>query len=134
MCEDESGSGAIGTIGGALMFLTFLFIAVQVVLYMFATSVVTSAAFEAARLASADGPAGMSPQSIAGAEDQARLLIGGFDPDPVIDVYPVGLRAVHARVEVDSPLVFAPLIEAVPGLGSIIRTVEYEREAPVPVP
>lgn len=124
----------IGTIGGASMFLTFLFMAVQVVFYLYATSLATQAAFEAARLASAEGPGGMSGPAFAEAEDQARILVRSFDPDPVIEVYPAGLRAVQARIEVDSPLVFAPLVQAVPGLGSIARTVEYEREAPVPVP
>lgn len=123
----------IGTIGGALMFLTFLFVTVQVVLYLFTASVATTAAFEAARFASAEGPGGVSSSRYGEAEEQGRALLGGIDPDPEVRVQPVGLRAVQARVRVASPMVFAPLVQAVPGLGSITRTVEYEREAPVPV-
>lgn len=126
----------IGTISGALMFLGFLFIAVQVVLYLFATSVATNAAVEAARFASAEGPGGASGSGYArgdaaAAEAYGLSLLGDFDPGARLEVEPVGIDIMRATVRVDSPLVFGPLLQAVPGMAKITRSVDYRLEGPV---
>ena len=46
----DEGAGLIGTIAGVLVFLAFLLFAVQLLVGLYATSAVTSAAFDGARL------------------------------------------------------------------------------------
>src|SRR5687767_4705830 len=59
----ERGTGLIGTVVGVLVFLSFLIFATQLVLSLYATSVVTAVAYDAAKtVAGAD----------AGASDDAR--------------------------------------------------------------
>ena len=59
----ERGTGLIGTVVGVLVFLSFLLFATQLVLSLYATSVVTAVAYDAAKtVAGAD----------AGASDDAR--------------------------------------------------------------
>lgn len=134
--DGEDGSGMIGTIVGATIFLGFLFMAVQVVLYLFATSVATNAAVEAARFASAEGPGGASGAGYAsGGADEAEAyglsLLGDFDPGASLDVEPIGTDIMRATVRVESPLVFGPLLQAVPGMGTIERSVDYRLEGRV---
>lgn len=131
---EEDGVGLIGTISGALVFLTFMFMATHVVVHLFATSVATSAAFEAARAASAEGPGGLSAARYAAAEARGLALLGDVGAGATMEVAPVGTERVQATVRLDSPVVFGPLVQAVPGLATINRTAEYRLEAPVDPP
>jgi hypothetical protein len=61
--DGERGTGLIGTVVGVLVFLSFLLFATQLVLSLYATSVVTAVTYDAAKtVAGAD----------AGASDDAR--------------------------------------------------------------
>jgi hypothetical protein len=56
--EQERGTGLIGTVVGVLVFLSFLLFAAQLVLSLYATSVVTAVAYDAAKtVAGADAGA-----------------------------------------------------------------------------
>lgn len=67
----EEGAGVVGGVVGVFVFLSLLLFAVQVVLGLYATTVVTAAAYDAAKsVAGADRP------STATAEDAARRHIG----------------------------------------------------------
>ncbi len=71
----DRGVGLVGTLAGVSVFLVLLLFAVQVLLNLYATSVVTAAAFDAARdAASAGGGAG----AVADAEAKARDVLGRY--------------------------------------------------------
>lgn len=69
----EEGVGLVSSLTGVTVFLVLLLFAVHLVLNLYATSVVTAAAFDAARVvAGRDGDE-------AAAERQARELLDGYD-------------------------------------------------------
>jgi hypothetical protein len=72
----EAGSSPITAVFGVAMFLFFLLLASQVLLHLYATSIVTSAAFATAtRVAAEDvgcGPGGATAEQI------ARSRLGGY--------------------------------------------------------
>src|SRR3954470_18723888 len=79
-CDQERGAGLIGTAFGVAIFLLFLLFAVQVLLGLYTTSVVTSTALDAAnRLARAGDPTLDSRQR--NEADRAISSLGGFALD-----------------------------------------------------
>jgi hypothetical protein len=71
----EIGTGMVGTMIGATIFLLMLLFAAQFLVRLYATSVVTSATYQAAQ---AVATAGDQSSAIAGAELQARQRMGSF--------------------------------------------------------
>ena len=69
----EAGTGLVGALAGVAAFLGFLLLAAQVLLHLYATSVATSAAFDAARIVSGSGGGPVVEQT---AEAHARRLLG----------------------------------------------------------
>ena len=70
---DERGTGLIGTVAGVTAFLVLLLFASQVLVNLYATTTVTAAAFDAARIvAGGDGGEGSERE----AEASARRLLG----------------------------------------------------------
>ncbi len=70
----EAGTGLVGTLAGVSVFLVLLLLATQVLLNLYATSTLTAAAFDAARIvAGADGTG-----SEVVAEEHARGVLGRF--------------------------------------------------------
>ena len=69
----EDGSGPISTVFGVAIFLGFLLLATQVLVHLYATSTVTTVAFDAARRAAAEGGGGCHD-----APQQARARLGGY--------------------------------------------------------
>jgi hypothetical protein len=53
--QAEAGTGVVGTLAGVAVFLALLLFAVHLVLNLYGSSVVTAAAFDAARLRAGDG-------------------------------------------------------------------------------
>lgn len=74
----EAGSGVLGTLVGVTVFLTLLLFAVHLVLNLYGTSVVTAAAFDAARLRAGDDGRAVSESE---AERHALQLLGGYERD-----------------------------------------------------
>ena len=80
--RSERGNGPISTWIGFVVFLGMLLFTMQALLNLYATSVVTSVAYDAARqVAGSDG----GPSAIAGAEDHARRLLGRFGDTVTFD-------------------------------------------------
>jgi len=71
----EEGTGFLGSVVGVTVFLVLLLFAVQLVLNLYATSVVTGAAYEAARVVA--GEAG-GDAAVPEAEAHVRALLGRF--------------------------------------------------------
>lgn len=129
----EAGAGILGTVLGAGVFLLLLLFAVQVLVGLYATSVVTAATYDAAKsVAGAD--VGESPLAKADAERTAQAQLGDFgrrvsfqwgevdeDGDSLVDVVLLSARAPRPS--------FLPrsLLGGV-GLGDIERTVRVRLE------
>ena len=73
--RDERGTGLVGTLIGFLVFLLLMFFGVQILLGLYATTVVSSAAFDAARIVAS--PGGTASAAVRRrAEDEARHDLG----------------------------------------------------------
>lgn len=75
----DSGTAIIGTILGATIVLLLLLFAVQVIVHLYATSVVTSAAFDAAQMV-ATSPGDQPAQELLAERDARRRLGSLGDP------------------------------------------------------
>lgn len=73
---DERAAGQVGTLVGVTVFLVLLLFAVQLALNLYATSAVTSVAYDAAReVAGSDG----GPEAVGAAEARARSVLDRFE-------------------------------------------------------
>lgn len=107
-------------------FLAFLMFAVQVLIHLFATSIVSAAAFDAARLAS--GSEAVTEQA---AQAHGMGILGRFS-DRVTDFdVTVGAESVSVSVRAKSPALLPRAWGRVIGAESIDRTVVVRRERPV---
>lgn len=121
----ETGSGPVSAIFGVAVFLGFLLFSVQVMLHLWASSAVTTAAFDAARLV-----AGERPFTPAEAEDHLRGLLGAYGERLDEPQWEVATASIVLRVSAPTP---APLIASVgrlAGLDRIERTIHVRREVP----
>src|SRR5947208_10449965 len=78
--RDEAGTGLIGSVFGVLVFLFFLFLSAQVLIGLYASSIVSAAAYSAAKAVAGADAAGLSAAR-GRAEDEARRQLGAFGPD-----------------------------------------------------
>lgn len=99
---------------GVTVFLVLLAFAVQLALRLYATSVVTAAAYDAARLVATGA------DDAAGAEAHARSLLGDVGAAAVFE-WDTGADAVRLRVVVEPP-------QLLPPADVIDRTVTVRRE------
>jgi len=118
----ERGAGAVSAVVGVTAFLTLLLFAVQLVLNLYATSVVTAAAFDGARIvAGSDG----GPAVEADAEARVRELIGARDDLSLTWSYSADVVAL--TVETSHPTALLPGMPL--PFQQISRTVEVRRES-----
>lgn len=124
--RDERGSGPISTWIGLLVFLGMLLFAVQALLNLYATSVVTSVTYDAARqVAAADDRVSALPA----AEAQARHLLGRFGQEVSFDWSESSDENVVLRVRATVPSVQLPVFgNGLMAFGSIDRTVRLRVE------
>jgi hypothetical protein len=123
--RDERGSGVISTWIGFVVFLGMLLFAIQALLNLYATTVVTSVAYDAARqVAGSDG----GPNAEAGAEAQARHLLGRFGNDVSFDWSATTTDNVVLRVRAQVPSVLLDSSHGTLPFGSIDRTVRLRVE------
>jgi Flp pilus assembly protein TadG len=124
----DRGAGLLGTSFGILAFLGFLFFAVQLLFNLYATSVVTSATYDAARQVATSGHRA-TQADLDAAEATARGELGQYgrrvrftwdiESDPTV---------VKLRVVAMNPRFLAPAIDSLVGLDEIDRTVEVRVE------
>jgi hypothetical protein len=120
----DGGAGLIGTVAGVTVFLAFLLFAVQLLFNLYATSAVTAAAYDAARLvAGGDGGGGTVPR----AEDHARQLLGRY-ARRVTFQWAVDDDVVALRVVADNPTFLLPALGGSLGFDEIDRTVRVRVE------
>lgn len=123
--RDERGSGPISTWIGFVVFLGMLLFTVQALLNLYATSVLTSVAWDAAReVAGSYGGTGAQ----AAAEARARQLLGRFGQDVSFDWSASSDEDVVLRVRGDVPRVVMTDFGGVLPFGAIDRTVRLRVE------
>lgn len=98
----DDGSGLVGTIGGFTAFLAFLLFSVQLLSNLYATSVVTSATYDGARIVAESGNA-PDPAVRREAEAHVRDLLGAYGDDARFDWTGTTGEVVRLRVEIDNP-------------------------------
>jgi len=119
----DRGAGLLGTSFGILVFLGFLFFAVQLLFNLYATSVVTSATYDAARRVATVGH-NATQADIDKSEAAARDALGGyaqrvrFDWDVASDP-----SVVRLHVKAKNPRFLGPSIDTLVGFDEIDRTV-----------
>ena len=122
--RNQRGTGVISSIFGLFVVLVLLLFAVQVVYDLYATSAVTAAAYDAARVvAGADG----GPGATAVAEDGARQALGRYGErlrfewavdDDVVQLHVVARNPGFLPAALRSPL----------GVDTVDRTVRLRTE------
>ncbi|WP_130648469.1 hypothetical protein [Egicoccus halophilus] len=115
----EQGSSPIGAVFGVGIFLAFLLLATQTLLHLYATSIVSSATFDAARRAAAEDGLGCDEVPA-----QVRARLGSHGAAARVTCTDDG-EQLHVAVTADSP---ASLLRVVDARGiSRTATVRVER-------
>lgn len=124
-CRPEAGAGLIGVVGGLGAFLAFLLLACHVLVHLYATSVVTAAAFDAARIVSgSDG----GPAAQADAIAHAQGLVGRWSDDVELTFTRVDEEQVVLRAQAQSPALLPRTLGRLTEVGVIDREVRVRRE------
>jgi Flp pilus assembly protein TadG len=124
----DRGAGLLSTSFGILFFLGFLFFAVQLLFNLYATSVVTSVTYDAARVVATSGhPATQADMD--SAEARAKQALGSYATRVRFqwDAYS-NPEVVKLRVIAVNPRFLGPAIDTFVGFDVIDRTVEVRVE------
>lgn len=103
MTHGDEGSGLVGTVAGVTVFLAFLLFAVQLLTNLYATSVVTSAAYDGARQVAEAGSGAEGAAGRSAAEDHVRSLLGGYGERVRFDWSGTDDDVVRLRVTAENP-------------------------------
>lgn len=116
----ERGAGIFGSAFGLTFFLVFLLLAIQLLWSLYATSVVTSAAYDAGRLAArtGDAEAGVA---------RFERSVGSYEADVTIAV-PAGEGVVVVDVTGANPTLLPDRWARALPFGTIDRSIEIRRE------
>lgn len=117
--DGEAGTGLIGSFAGLVVFLVLLSFATQVLLTLSATTAMSSAAYEAARVVARGGTTDRG-------EERARALLGRFAERVRFDWSASAPDTVVLRVQADAPRLAPALTPA--RVGRIDRTVRIHVE------
>jgi Flp pilus assembly protein TadG len=117
--QDERGTGVVGTAFGAAVFIAFLLLATHTLLSLYASSVVSSTAWDAARMAA-------DSDDTASAKANAQTRLHGFkNASVVIDKTTTD---VSVRIQADRPMFLPRGLANSSGLGRIDKTVHARVE------
>ena len=122
--RDERGSGVLSAWFGLVVFFALLLFAVQVLYNLYATSVVTSVSYDAARrVAAARG----DPGAVTDGEAKARDVLGAY-ADRVTFTWTVDGEQVVLRVRAHNPSFLLPAVAGPVVFGDVDRTVRIRVE------
>lgn len=124
----DRGAGLIGTIAGVTVFLAFLTVAVQILMNLYSASVVTSAAYDAARQAASRGRTPIEAADKRSAEQHARSLLGQVGDKAAFSWDESDPEVIQLRVVARSPRFLLPVVDGALGLDVIDRTVTVRVE------
>lgn len=121
----ERGSGLVSTWIGFFVFVLVLQFGVQLVVNLYATSALTAATYDAARLAAAGGA---SPEAQHDAERHARRLLGRYGPRVDFDWSGTDADTVVLRVVGQAPGLLPAALAGPVAFGRIDRTARVRTE------
>jgi hypothetical protein len=125
----QRGAGLFGTIAGVTVFLAFLTVAVQILMNLYSASVVTSAAYDAARQVATDGTGPpLDDAAKARAEEYARSLLGSVGDHTDFTWIEDDPAVIQLRVVARPPRFLLPVVDGAFGLDVIDRTVTVRVE------
>lgn len=122
----QRGIGLVGSIAGVVAFLSFLLFAVQIAYDLYATSAVTSAAFDAVRVVAGSDAAG-NDAARADAEESVRRVLGQYG-DRVAFTWSVDDEVVVLRVQATNPSFLPAALRRPLRLDQVDRTVRARVE------
>jgi hypothetical protein len=123
--DSERGTGLVGTLTGTTALLLFLLLAAHVLVHLYAVSVVTAAAFDAARIVSgSDGGPGAQQDAV----EHAHGLLGRWAQDVDLTFVQVDEEQVVLRVRALSPALLPRALDQLAGVGAIERDVVVRTE------
>jgi Flp pilus assembly protein TadG len=127
---EERGAGLLSTSFGIGVFLVFVLFAVQLLVNLYATSVVTSATYDAARHVATHGSQPPTQAELDDAVQLARDELGRYGRGAVFawDLSDPAVIALH--VHVVNPRLLGPGVDQLVGLDTIDRTVVVRAEQP----
>lgn len=133
MRRDQSGTGVLGTVIGAGVFLLFMLFAVQVLVGLYTSSVVNAATYDAAKtVAGLDG----GDAAEADAVRNAMAQLGGYGKRVTFTWDGTDDEVVRLQARGPRPSLLPPALTGPVGLGDIVRKVTVRRESvparPVP--
>ncbi len=130
---DDRGTGQIGTIAGFTAFLLFLFLAVHVLIGLYATSAVTAAAYDGARAVAGATVDQDDPTAVVAArrdaEAHVRALLGRAGATARFDWSASSADVVALRIRVPWPRLL-PSLGGQLGDAEVDRTVRVRIERP----
>ena len=129
----HGGTGLIATFAAVIVFLAFLLFAVQLLVDLYATTSVTSAAFDGARMVAGSRTDHADPRALgasrAAAEARMRAELGAFGRTVHVDWSGSDAQVVQVRLVGDAPGFLWPGLDDVAGARHIDRTVRVRVEA-----
>jgi hypothetical protein len=127
----ERGAGLVGTFAGVLAFIVFLLFAVQLLFNLYATSAVTAAGLDAARVVAAGQVDHSDPVFLQAAtvraEAKARAVLGRYG-DHVSFGWQIDNEFVQLHLRVKNPRVFFGRLDRAIGFDTFDRTVKVRVE------
>jgi hypothetical protein len=126
--DADTGAGLLSTSFGILFFLGFLFFAVQLLFNLYATSVVTSATYDAARQVATSPHHPATADELDAAVAHARQLLGGYADRASFDWDLSNPDVVKLHVHAVNPRLLGAGLDSLVGLDVIDRTVEVRVE------
>jgi hypothetical protein len=127
MSRAERGAGVFGTAFGLLVVLVLLLFAVQVIQDLYATSVVTGAAYDAVRTVAGYDEAEDRAAAALVAEARLRSELAGYEPGRLDITWAIAADAVSVTVRARHRTVWPAALDPL-GLGSTERTVTLRAE------
>lgn len=128
VAPDERGAGVLGSLIGAGVFVLLLLFAVQVLVGLYTTSVVTAATYDAAK-AVAGADAGDSAAARADAVANAKAQLGGYGERVEFDWRSTTGDVIELTARGPRPSFLPAALTGPAGLGDIVRTVRVRVEA-----
>jgi hypothetical protein len=128
----DGGTGLIGSISGVLVVLAFVLFAVQLLMNLYTTSVVTSAGYEGARAVAGQRVDHADPRSVAEArlraEARVRQLLGRYGDRVELDWSGSTPDTVVLRLRAQNQRFLLPGLGAHLGFDQVDRTVRVRVE------
>ena len=125
------GAGLFGMAAGLAVFMLLMIAAVQVLFNLYATTFVTSAAFNAARIVAGYDSAAGRCAATAAAEREFWRELGGYRTHGSVTLSwdCSNTEAVSLTVDARHPTILPTSLSGLTGLGRVNRTVEVRVEA-----